>query len=374
MPKGYGGPLVRAAVAAASAAAGAMRGGGKPPGGGGSKTKPKYRRKKYTSGTTTTTTRRTKETDVTQAEYSKRSTALGYKPKQTLKQAWKLLNNNIASTLYGVSAYNQFAGATGTTQLQNISASSTTGTLNAPCHLWEITSAPNVINGTVTNPNVMWTLQFTNPTNTGTVNWIANNPLAVYNADNISTSFNTYPMGNDTLDWVKFKSLFYCPTSIPTRVQIDIIQLKDTRLNPDTTNTSAFATAFWQSMIKRFAYSPMESGNTKYSKYLTVLHSQSFIMHPKETTENVSTTYKEVQIFKRMNRRCTYDWQDQDSMTLLGQETQQNSPALLSTQVHPRARVYIMVRAQANNATAFDASKMPSYDFTLNMKHSQFSS
>lgn len=374
MPKGYGGPLVRAAVAAASAAAGAMRGGGKPPGGGGSKTKPKYRRKKYTSGTTTTTTRRTKETDVTQAEYSRRTTAIGRKPKQSLKQAWKLLNSNIASTVYGAAAYNQFAGATGTNRLLNTSTTTTTGTFIAPCHLWELTSAPNVINGVVTNPNVQWELTFTNPTSTGTVGWNNSSPLFVANADNVSTSFNTYPMGNDTLDWIKAKLLFYCPTTIPCRIQIDLVQLKDTRLLPDAANNSAFATAFWQSMVKRFAYSPMESGNTKYQKYLTVLHSQQFIMHPKESTENVNTTYKEVQIFKRMNRRCTYDWQDQDTMTMLGQETQQNAPALLSTQVHPRARIFLMIRAQANNAAAFDASKMPTYDYSINLKHSQFSS
>lgn len=328
--------------------------------------------RRRTGSRTVTRRKKTRETTQPVGEYSRSTTALGRKPAHTLSAAWKLLDQNISSNVYAYRAYNVFGGTSGAISLQNTSPSTTTGPFNLPMHMWEVTSAMNVIAGNVTAPNVFWTPQLSNPTDTASITWVNNlGTLSVENTDNATTIVNSYPAGNDTFDWFQAKMVFYCPTALPCRYQIDVVQLTDQRLTPGAASTP-FATAFYQALAKRFAYNPIESGNSRYKKYLKTLYTQSFILNPKETTESVNTIFREVNLFMRMNRRCTYDWEDQDRMNMLGNEGQVNSDLTIKTQVHPRARIFLLIRAQANNAVSYTPTIMPSYDFVLRMKHSQF--
>lgn len=332
------------------------------------------RNRRRTRSAVGTKPKRSKETYVPGAEYTKTSTALGRVPRHNLKQVWKLLDQNKTTNLYSHRQYTQFAGANGAIQIENYSATSTTGILSPPMHLWEINACPNVVNNVPVNPSIWWAPRFSNPTSTGTLTWANANNLSLEQADGNSSQVGNYPIGSDTLNWMSAKMIFYCPTTLPCRFQIDVVQFKDTRLVPDsTTGVSQFAAAFYQAMVKRFAYSPLETGDVKYQKYLKVLHTQSFILTPKESTEAVNTIFREVNLFMRFNRRCTYDWEDNDKMAVIGVDGQQNLDVNIKTQVHPRARIFLVIRAQSQNAVSYSNTIHPSYDIVLKTSHSQFS-
>lgn len=308
-----------------------------------------------------------KETNVPAAEYTRENATLGKKYRLS---PYKVIKQNMGQTTYALRNYTQFAGASGALTLVNTSPTTTTGPFNVPMHLYELTSAVNIFNGAVTAPAIRWVPVFSDPTAASTLSWTNDQAISVENSDSASAITTQYPTGSDTLSWAQIKLMFYCPTTLPARIQVDIVQIKDTRLVPDSvTGVSQFANAFYQAMIKRFAYSPLETGDQKYQKYLKVLYSNTFIMNPKESTEAVNTIYRELNIFQRINRRCTYDWADQDQMAMLSQDGQINTDTNVRTQVHPRARIFLIIRGQSRNGTAFSSATMPSYDILLRMKH-----
>lgn len=311
-----------------------------------------------------------RETFLTAAEYSRKTVSVGRPPRKNLRGAWKVLGQNISSNVYAFSNISPFGGANGALYLPNTSATPSSGATACPMVLYEVTTAPQP---GATTPNIRWVPTLSNPTATGTLSWSADSVLTVVNSDN-GTANATYPMGNDTLEYIKAKLMFYCPSTIPSRIQVDLIQITDTRLVPEVGATTAFATAFWQAQMKRFMYSPLEVGDYKYQKYIKKLFSDTFIMHPKETTEAVAATMRELNVFKRLNRKCTYNWEDNDPMAMLSNDPQINTGAALKTSVHPRARIYLMIRGQSVNAVSPNSASHPSYDIRLDMKHSQLSS
>lgn len=334
------------------------------------------------SRTVTEETRKRKRMTAGQVNaYVKSSYRRGRKRRRNLRAAWKLLNQNLSSRIMSYRNYSQFGGTSGALYLGNISTTPTTGVLQVPCHLWEITSAPNVVGtptGTVTYPTIGWFPRFTDPTAAGTLTWINSGAFSFEDTDSALNSFGNAPNGNDTLDWVSIRTLLYAPSDRPARFQLDVIQIKDTRLVPDTvTGIGAFATAFWQNQLKRFTYSPLEVGDVKYGKYIKYLDSKSFIIDPKESTDPNSNNYREVNLFYRFNRRCTYNWGDADPVApLVANEGPVNTGADIKTQVHPRARIFFMIRAQAVNGIGDAAHflKTPSYDLVIRAKHSALNS
>lgn len=337
----------------------------------------------FRGGRTRTKTRQRRrkgETFNPVGEYTRVSVVKGRRPRKTLRAAWRLLNQNINHTVYGYRGWTNFGGTSGLFQLENICpVGGATGPFHIPLHVWELTSAPNVVNGTATYPVIFSRPVLSDPTSSATLSWsslnssvgVTSGQLAVETSDAATTNSSTFPLGSSTLEWVQAKMMFYAPLQTPCRYQIDIVQIKDTRLIPGETNQ--FATAFYQAMAKRFVSTPLEPGNAKYQKYLKVLKTMTFILNPKESTESVNTIFREVNLFLRLNRRCTYDWGENDLMNMLTQDVQTNTGQNIQTQVHPRARIFMIIRAQARNSTAFSTNLMPSYDVVVRAKHSQFS-
>lgn len=330
----------------------------------------KYKAKRRTGGTVTRR-RNTKETDVPGAEFTKQTVSLGLnKPRQVAMS--KFVRDNISKNIYSYRTYSQFGGLTGNIGLLNVSPTTSTGPFQVPLNLWELTSSPNIVNGTITYPAIRWAPVFSTPLSSATLSWTNDGTLSIENADNATSYVQNMPSGSSHLNWVKAKMLFYAPTTVPCRFQIDIVQFKDTRLVPDaSTGISDFARSFYQAMVKRFAFSPLEDGDTKYQKYMKVLYTNSFILNPKESTESVNTILRQVDIFLRLNRRCTYDWEDNDGMNVLTLDGQTNTGVNNKLQVHPRARIFMIIRAQAQNSTAYSATVHPSYELVLKTAHSQ---
>jgi len=341
------------------------------------KGKPKYASKTRTASKTTTVTRRRKVQEGEQSVYSKQNVSLGRPERHNLRNAWKKITANTIHNTLRINQYSQFAGTSGANNLTCISPTTSTGPMTLPCVLYDITSSPNMINGAAIVPSVRWIPTLSTPLDTGVITWANDTLWTQEGADTNGSAYTSiYAGASETLDWVQAKMMFYAPLTVPCRFQIDIVQITDTRLIPQTGTVpdGTFHTSFWQAMLKRFIYSPLETGDPKYKKYLKVLHTTSFILNPKETTDATNTVFRELNIFKRFNRTCKYDWQDQDKMNMLLNEGQINLDGAMSTYVHPRARIFVMVRAQARNGTAYSSNIHPSFDIMLRKRCSQFSS
>jgi len=127
-------------------------------------------------------------------------------------------------------------------------------------------------------------------------------------------------------------------------------------------------------MTKKFTHSPLESGDPNFRKLVKILHSQTFIMEPKESIESENNHYREINIFKRLNMHVKYDWESNDEMNMIGAEGQVNTSQNLKNTVLPKKRIFLMIRAQANhNVTGWTRFDHPSYDLVLTKKYTQLS-
>lgn len=313
--------------------------------------------------------KRRNELYVPAADYTKASVHLGRKSRQNLRQAWKRIKANTTQTVYRMNDYSQFGGASGAVQLLNTSTTLTTGNHLVPCHLYDITGVINNVNGVNVANSIRWDPAFTLPTDAGVLFWTNTKSITLESADQTAATFDNYPRGKDLLDWYSARLLFYNATTIPCKFLVQIVQFTDERLVPGATVTQ-FSTAFWQAMVKKYTWTPLEVGDVNYAKYLKVWHTSAWSMDPKESIDASSTKYRELNIFRRFNRMCNYDWVADDKMGTLTNNEGQVNAGDVDTTVHPRARLFLMIRAVSRNGTAYSSTIHPSYDILHRTAHS----
>jgi len=316
-----------------------------------------------------------------QAEFVSKRVVLGRRPKNNFKQLSKFVRNNISQTVYGGHFTNKFGGVSGNLILPH--QQTTTGTtLLAPLNVFDLTSVmnPNAAN-VVQTPNTSKILNFSDETAGGLASWNdSGKNLTLEGSPNATTLVQNYPGPGSVLKWAQMKLLFYAPTALPCKISVRIVQFTDLDLCPDTTTAvkqtlNARASSWFQAFMKRSMYSPIETNEAGGFKGIKVLHSQTFILNPKATTDGTLTLYKQLDIFKWFNRKCTYDWNQ-----IAGTSPISNVPAVEagqnSTTVHPKARIFLMIQAQSGyklGAGSFDSTIHPSYDMVLRTAHEQMS-
>lgn len=257
----------------------------------------------------------------------------------------------------------QFGGLTGPLVFPNWQTGP--GTLKyAPCTIMDLSSVPNTIGNTLTTPQTTWNIQFQTETAGGLVTFEP--ATSGWQLTSTNTSGNTNaPLAwtarkQDFLKWANIKFLFYTPLTIPTKVSIQIVQFKDPRLLPSgttfggSTEISSYlpATAFWQNYLKDYMYNPIApSTGVDMRRWMKVIHSDTFILNPKDTDETANTRYKVHKIFKNFNRFQRYDWDSNDTVNLDTNEIPVRSGDNDVT-VNPRARIYLIVRAMAVEQTS----------------------
>jgi len=308
--------------------------------------------------------------------YTRSATTVGRRPVQNLQAVWKFINANKSSTIFQFQRYTQFGGAIGQMILMNARAA--TGQYQTPLHMYDLTSLNNVSGGSVVNHNPMSILEFTNQLDTGVLSWnkAAGVDWSIVQSGIPANVFDAHPNAECDLEWVQVKMLAYCPSGQVTKYDVKVIQLLDEVTAPDQSPPVDYANAFWQSAVKPFACSPLDTGSVKYGRKMKVLHSQSFIMEPKESGEiGESNHYRNIEIFLRLNKVCRFDWDQNDRMGLLDGTTQANVGSNRTT-VKQTDRVFLMIRAQAgfHNVLAPEFSKHPSYDIMIRKKISQLTS
>lgn len=329
---------------------------------------------------------RRQDADVHMMAIGKRNVAYGRKPGNTLASAWNVLRANTTSTVWRRQMITPFGGLNGKVFLQCRRATAATASdpLVLPCHLFDITSVLNVNNGNIaTGVDTHWQLRFNsdNTASTATVlSWESIGGVGMERTDaSANVAFDAYANASSMLDWVSFKALFYCPTNRPTKFQVDICQFGDDRLVPAPGASSTFACAFWQAMMKRFCFSPLEVGDTTMSKHLKVLKSTTIYIDPIDNQSRQQTNTKELNLFYRLNRKIVYNWDQDDVNSIVNlpagtqAETDFQKPiGDNQNTAHPSKRIFIMVRAIANyvRGDTPDTTVHPSFDYVLRMKHS----
>jgi len=316
-------------------------------------------------------------------EYAATTVKYGRKPRDNYAQMSKLVRSNVSSTVFGMRCYSRFGGTSGYFPLINAQAS-TGSVYTAPLALFDLTSVVNDTRGVITAPKTVHTLSFGDETSTcPTIIWtnrVSNGDnLAIENAPASSAISDNYPCNSSLLRWIQAKLMFYAPTTLPTKISVQICRFKDARLVPDHTGvsnvrTDAFTIQFYQSLMKKYMLNPVEVSDPQNDRYLKIIHSNTFILNPKDSTESTNTNFKQLDIFEWVNRRCNYQWQDQDKTALNVQQDQKLDLAMNETSVHPLARTFLMIRAQSGYnwaSNAFDVTKHPSFDIVLRTCHQQ---
>lgn len=326
------------------------------------------------------------------ADYSKITSNYG-KSLSALMRTMRIVGGNTEKTRWSWRAVNKFGGVQGNAKLLSLQTGATGTFITMPCHLYDLTSVNNANNGTPINPIVGNELRFSteldNVTGTpvfaswnalnqvnATTNWTA---LTAPAGDSLSPNIaSQLEGGTGFLDYVSVKMLLYGATAQPNKFLIELIQINKDDLVPipDLGSSTAVGptaqhTAFWQYMTKRFCYSPLETNNTNMRRYYKVLKSLTVEFDPKESSETASNRYKEVRMFLKLNRKLDYRWKETDVMAMSTTDVQVNL-GVNQCYVHPRARIFLMIRAlnpfQGPTATS-TAANTPTYDLVLDKVH-----
>jgi len=281
--------------------------------------------------------------------------------------------------IYGLNSACSLTQSSGFFKLLSAQASAAT-TLYCPLILFDLTC----LNQGVTSPISGYGLTFSNNTSTGQASftqlpgWSAANYQ--WQAENIQDpSYDSRSL----LGWVSGKFMFYAPSQVPVKVQIDLVQFPEEDVIPGGREPVAgavpivptAANAFWQGMIKEYMWNPLEPGNKGLeNKYIKYLQRDSFILDCKTTIENESTHFKKYDWYCKMNRLCNHTWDQQGQMGLADTSFETNTQQTIGTAspyVDPKSRVFLMVRAYSGYqgaSAAFNAAYHPSFDLVLRKK------
>lgn len=373
----------------------------------------KVKSRKAASYTRTTTRRkksRVTETSTNHADYSATYASFG-KPLRGLSRVKRLVRSSEAVWRLGYQNISPFPALNGMMKLCN--TLSQTGTINEtfeiPLHMWEVTAAPQRdTSGAAANPTIFLKPYFTANTASGNAdsfdssltvgtntNWaVLERPHERYGTTaQVGAEIGVRSM----IEWVKADLMLYCPLQQPTRFDIAMVQIRDVDLDPRTIQAAAPTTvakpkAFYQWLIKRYAFSPLATLDNHHARYLKVLKRVTVHMDPLETSDRTVSRQKRVRLFVRLNRKVNYDWLNNDVVSMdpvfdggtgvyiAGgpSEIEQNGNQA-ETSPHPKSRVFLMIRAQAGRGQTSTTSPIfyeniqPSYDIKLEVKHVQAS-
>lgn len=280
----------------------------------------------------------------------------------------------------------------------------TNSNIQVPLHIYDLTCINNIVNGSVVKPQVGWFAQFTsnNAPSAGlsfyglrsensngslfaakTGNWVPENISQSNNA------YNNYPGKSAFQDWVSVNMLCYGAAKQATKFKIAVIKLKEDFLAPNTIdqlgNTSnlpqvtqdplsEIAINTYESMVAPFCKHPINTfyyNKASKDKKFKVLGEIDFIQQPRLTTETDAAVghCKQVKLFIPLRRTNRYDWGQfsTEAGPISDNTTNAESSFLVeqgynNIQVHPKARVYLVV--MATNTTNVISPAVPSVDYT----------
>lgn len=323
----------------------------------------------------------------------------------------RVLRDTVGRWSFGLADYAAWNRGSGNIPLESLQAGLAGTRVIAPVHLWDLTAVPqaSLPAGTVAYPYPCQRLTFSTESDGGVAQWqhrqgsttwittaLEETPSSltidlpyqytpVYapkqNWDNGTSIINTQSSVGEKsfLQSANVRMCLYGPQQAPTKYVLQLVQLSE-----DVTpgQTDSMATVFWQALAKPYGYSPLEIGNRKLvSKHMKVLKTRVITIDAPESIEDhVQARMRQVNFNFQLNRRCNYNWgrvadrmnMDEPDMPREADiDAQKNA-----TTVHPRARVYLMIRALVSfQGPTGDSSELnsPSYDIRVHTSHRKVS-
>lgn len=297
----------------------------------------------------------------------------GKAQKLTLRGLKREVEKGMERLVVGYESYGPWGATTGSIFLQNTSTTPTTGTLNVPMHMWEMTSCTQLINGVYAVPNMLVQPQWTDPTATGVMSYVNSGPQVQYDLPTTVTNQLNTPGNYGRLVSMNIKLLFYATSTLPTRILVQLVRFTDARFVPDNIQLASSTEAgvinsAYESYLKPFTANPISIGTRSPNNYMKVLKSTEFIMDPKESTDNSAIKTRQVNIFYKYDKDVCFKWQNNQRINVEGTGTvsaavesnidQQTSP-------HFKGRVFLIIRAQAKTNPSASATVHPSYDICI---------
>jgi len=265
-----------------------------------------------------------------------------------------------------------------------------------PLILFELNSVNNHINGTQTFMNPVH--QMTQAIATGHIAW---DSIAGQSTDgtslitnwipekssHISTAVSTSPMDQSIHKWSSLDLELWGQTTKPTMYTIYLCQFSEDVL-PETVfaaNVGSYATItnqnaieFWQSMIKRYTYSPLAKIDDGWGKKkIKIMKQYKINIDPTASYENDPDPHvKTMKLFYRFNRKCNFEWKYSNaqgqSVANMNDADWQQEDGENQCQVHPNARLFVMLRASNFVRTTTDAAtnaNSPSISWVMRSCH-----
>lgn len=198
------------------------------------------------------------------------------------------------------------------------------------------------------------------------------------------------------LEWVDVRMNLYGAKKQATNFHVSLIQFNDRAWDPNKAswNGTAIANgrteeeqrqydAAWDEFLKPKVFNPIHSAGNSHNVLFKTLHHRKYTINPDlSNNEDDNPPNINCKFFHNLNRVCRYDWADQntfDPVAQIGAQKiitdgdlsvplgpvnkgldsstyNQQLGSNVKPYVHPRARVYLMVTAEAFTKATTDAS------------------
>lgn len=326
------------------------------------------------------------------------------RPAKRRKIISKLLRQNLAKTTYQLTNMGNWNRGFGKVLISSNQSTGTGNYFEVPIHLWELNAGIQGRGGTTSYPIIFYKCGFTSELDTASVLWKAaiTSATPVDNITTLDNSRTTIAPGYnysivdadssiENLDpgfiggvgargyisGVKAKMILNSPQQRSCKWVIQLVQLHED-VAPGINDNEA--TAFWMGMAKPFAWTPISDGiRTSQRKYIKILKTMTVIQEAPEADEDhLISRMKHVDIMYHLNRTMNFKWgENSDKMNMItdDQPVNTNNSAYL-THVHPKARVYMMIRCMVEFSAGTVSAPVPpssltspSYDYNMKFYH-----
>lgn len=184
--------------------------------------------------------------------------------------------------------------------------------------------------------------------------------------------------------WYEMRFLLYGQRQSPTIYDVMLVKFRDECLAPELTAAQIAAlpseqrqsrNALWQGLVRNISYNPILPAAPKAFSGLRVIKRQRFIIQASMTDEADRTPHhKIVKWFYKAGVNQDYDYsslgQARASTIDAANYTQQIAVSNMQNVPHPKARLYLMIRATNTTPAAAqeDMDNTPSYDLCIRKK------
>lgn len=327
-------------------------------------------------------------------EYTRKSRRHGRYRKKTLKNLYRIVSTNQQPNWFRFEGINRFNSNVGGFFTLYNHLNTATNVEYQPLFIADLTSISNLNStGILQEPIVMWfatrnnlasPVTYSLTTAPGTDSTGASS--ALWNKENMSGTNGTIvaPARRGILKYSDIRLMCYGCTQLPVKYDISIVYFPDDIYNPFygsvlnngtiVSNSGGQSAVLMDDLLAPFSYNPLNVQDPKLRSKCKFLFRESFIIQPGVTTEGDSAVphFREVKIFKKWDKFCTFDWQDNVNSDPQVTKFMQQAGSTFPT-VEYSKRCFLMVRAisgftSAAGVPTFSKTVNPTFDLFIRNK------